>query len=77
MADPGFTRAYQPLRGASSYYLTNFSQKLHENEEIWARGASLMPLDPQFNLNRAKAMLEVNGELNFLNPSASSNFHVT
>ena len=37
----------QPQRGAPAYYLTNFSQKLHENEEILVQrwGAhSLRPL---------------------------------
>ena len=48
MADPGFPRGggTNPKAGAQTYYLTNFSQKLHENEEVWGRGghASLAPL---------------------------------
>ena len=41
MADPGFPRARgrQPLRGGDQHTtLTNFSRKLHENEEILGRG---------------------------------------
>ena len=38
-----FPGGRQPLRGAPTYYLTNFSQKLHENKEILAGGASLAP----------------------------------
>ena len=44
LADPGFPRGGTPIpeEGAPTYYLTKFSQKLHENEEILAqkRGAS-------------------------------------
>ena len=29
-------RGRLPLRGTVTYYLTNYSQKLHENEEILA-----------------------------------------
>ena len=41
----------QPQRGgAPTYYLTNFSRKLHENEEIfvqrWGRASLAPPLDP-------------------------------
>ena len=52
VADPGFPRrgGANPREGAPTYYLTNFSQKLHENEENFTqRGgrASLRPpLDP-------------------------------
>ena len=35
VADPGFPRG---VPGAPIYYLTNFSLKLHEDEEILARG---------------------------------------
>ena len=35
VADPGFPREWcQPRRGAATYYLANFSHKLHETEEI-------------------------------------------
>ena len=38
--------------GAPAYYLANFSQKLHENEEILARGEGYAPPDPPlFSLN--------------------------
>ena len=51
VADPGFPRGggANPGGGAPTYYLVNFSQKLHENEEILGQrgGASLAPpLDP-------------------------------
>ena len=50
MADPGFPRGGAlTLRGAPTYYLANFSQKLHENEDILGqkggRGPSCPPLD--------------------------------
>ena len=42
VADPGFFRGEganpKGGRGAPTYYLANFSQKLHENEEILGRG---------------------------------------
>ena len=50
VADPGFPRGggANPKGGAPTYYLANFCQKLHENEEILGqRGegrASLAPL---------------------------------
>ena len=47
MADPGFPRGggTNPKGGgARTYYLANFSQKLHENEEILGRGARPSPL---------------------------------
>ena len=35
MADPGFTRGWTPtLEGSPTFYLANFSRKLHKNEEI-------------------------------------------
>ena len=47
VADPGFPRGggTNPKGGAPTYYLANFSRKLHENEEILGRGgrASLVP----------------------------------
>ena len=51
VADPGFPRGLgaNPKGGVQTYYLANFSQKLHENEEILdQRGdASLaLSLDP-------------------------------
>ena len=39
MADPGFPRGGANPRGWDANYLTNFSRKLHENEEILARGS--------------------------------------
>ena len=36
----------QPLRGASTYYLTNFFRKLHENEEILAQREGESPAPP-------------------------------
>ena len=42
VADPGFPRRRRGANprgeGAPTYYLTNFSQKLHENEEIRTHG---------------------------------------
>ena len=37
--------ALTPNGGVPTYYLANFSRKLHENEEIWGQGgrASLAP----------------------------------
>ena len=52
VADPGFPRrgGANPRGGAPTYYLTNFSQKLHENEEnLTQRGGArpcAPPLDP-------------------------------
>ena len=51
VADPGFPRigGAKPKGGAPTYYLANFSRKLHENEEILGRGGarpSRPPLDP-------------------------------
>ena len=52
VADPGFPRggSANPKGGAPTYYLANFSRKLHENEEILdQRGSarpSRSPLDP-------------------------------
>ena len=41
VADPGFSRrGRQPQRGASTYYLVTFSQKLHENEDILDQGGA-------------------------------------
>ena len=46
--------ALTPKAGAPTYYLANFSRKLHENEEIWdQRGGarpSRPPLDPPLSL---------------------------
>ena len=51
VGDPGFPRGggANPKGGAPTYYLANFSRKLHKNEEILGRGgrASLaLSLDP-------------------------------
>ena len=46
VADPGFPRGggANPRGGAPTYYLVNFSRKLHENEEILSRGGRAPPL---------------------------------
>ena len=48
VADPGFPRggSANPKGGAPTYYLANFSQKLHENEEILGRGGARVPCTP-------------------------------
>ena len=48
MADPGFPRGggANPKGGAPTYYLTNISQKLHENEEILGQRGGARPLRP-------------------------------
>ena len=58
VADPGFPRgggANPKGGGAPTYYLANFSQKLHENKEILVQrgGArpSRPPLDPPLDRN--------------------------
>ena len=46
-------RGYQPLKGTLIYYLTNFSRKWHENEEILVRERTHpsypLYLDPPLN----------------------------
>ena len=51
--DPGFHRGGKPTReGASTYYLANFSRKLHENEEILGRwGGGGRPSCPSRSIN--------------------------
>ena len=55
VADPGFPRGSAPIpEGAPTYYLTNFSRKLHETKEILAqRGARIpcIPLDSPLLVN--------------------------
>ena len=50
-------RGRQPLRGVPTYYLTNFSRKLQENEDILDRGRGgtrpSCPLDPPLPFLRA------------------------
>ena len=48
VADPGFPRGGGAnSRGAPTYDLVNFRRKLHENEEILARGGGgARPLHP-------------------------------
>ena len=49
VADPGFPRGggANPKGGrAPTYYLANFSRKLHENEEILGRGGARVPRAP-------------------------------
>ena len=49
VADPGFPRGWgaNPKGGAPTYYLANFSQKLHENEEILGQsGGGRVPRAP-------------------------------
>ena len=56
VADPGFPRGggANPKGGVPTYYLANFSRKLHENEEILGQrgGAhpSCPPLDPPLEI---------------------------
>ena len=38
VADPGFPRRGKPQWGFQPIILTNFYQKLHENEIIWRQG---------------------------------------
>ena len=60
VADPGFPRggAPTPEGGAPTYYLANFSRKLHENKEILGprggRASLAPPLDPPMILVAAK-----------------------
>ena len=42
-----FPRGHQPWSGAPTYYFTNFSQKLHENEDI----LDVAPLDPPMDVS--------------------------
>ena len=37
----------QPPREAPAYYLTNFSRKLHENEDIWPKRRACVPRAPK------------------------------
>ena len=48
VADPGFPRGggTNPRGGAPTYYLVNFSQKLHENEEILGQRGARVPRAP-------------------------------
>ena len=48
VADPGFPRGggVNPKGGAPTYYLANFSRKLHENEEILGKGGPHVPRAP-------------------------------
>ena len=50
VADPGFPRGGAPTPeggGAPTYYLANFSRKLHENKEILGpRGGARVPCAP-------------------------------
>ena len=47
VADPGFPRggSANPKRGPT-YYLANFPQKLHENEEILGQRGARVPRTP-------------------------------
>ena len=67
MADPGFPRGggANPKGGVPTYYLANFSRKLHENEEILGQrggGArpSRPPLDPPLISKSHDDMFPVN-----------------
>ena len=42
VADPGFFRDGETSEGAPTCYLANFSQKLHEHEEILAGGYTFL-----------------------------------
>ena len=48
VADPGFPRGggANPKGGAPTYYLANFSRKLHENEEILGQRGGHVPRAP-------------------------------
>ena len=48
VADPGFPRGggANPKGGRPTYYLANFSRKLHENEEILGQRRGAHPLRP-------------------------------
>ena len=48
VADPGFPRGdgASPKGGAPTYYLANFSRKLHENEEIFYQKGTRVPRAP-------------------------------
>ena len=49
VADPGFPRgggANTKGGGVPTYYLANFSGKLHENEEILGQGGARVPRAP-------------------------------
>ena len=47
MADPGFPRGGAPTpEGTPTYYLANFFQKLHENEEISGQRGARVPRAP-------------------------------
>ena len=64
MADPGFPRGggANPRGGAPTYYLANFSRKLHENEEILGRGGGRVPgarLDPPLVSNRGSRVCRI------------------
>ena len=48
VADPGFPRGggANPKGGVPTYYLANFSRKLHENEETLGQGGGCASLAP-------------------------------
>ena len=52
VVDPGFPRGggTNPKGGAPTYYLANFSRKLHENEEILGQRGGTHPLHPPLDL---------------------------
>ena len=52
VADPGFPRrgGANPKGGAPTYYLANFSRKLHENEEILGQRGGTRPSHPPLDL---------------------------
>ena len=43
---------HQPLREVRTYYLTNFSRKLHENEEGLAQRGGRVSLAPPTSTNK-------------------------
>ena len=61
VADPGFPRGGGANRkgGAPTYYLANFSRKLHENEEILGGGGVPVKLNGIFY--HSKSMLQSYG----------------
>ena len=59
VADPGFPRGggANPKGGAPTYYLANFSRKLHENEEILDQRGARVPCVPLRSATAASLFL--------------------
>ena len=65
VADPGFPRGggANPKVGVPTYYLANFSRKLHENEEILGQKGVHVSHAPSLRSATAKSML--NDKVNY------------